>query len=57
MKNKQATTPIIVAGITRYMIRGADVGESVRGLTIAAMPIESIGSVIFEPISVPIATP
>lgn len=48
---------MIVAGMTTFMIRGTDEVEIVSGDTMAAIPMESIGSVMFEPIRVPTATP
>ena len=57
MKIRQQDTPMIVAGIIIFITSGTEAAEIVKGDTIAAIPIESIGSVMFEPIRVPIATP
>ena len=54
---KQIETPSIVAGIIRYMVRSYDAEVSEIGDTNAAIPMESRGSVMLEPIRVPIATP
>ncbi len=47
----------MVAGMIIFIINGTDPDEMTKGETIAAIPIESIGSVMFEPIRVPTATP
>ncbi len=48
---------MMVAGMTTFMIRGKELAEMVNGEIIAAIPIDSMGSVMFEPMSVPMATP
>lgn len=54
---RQIETPIIVAGIIRYMVRSYEADVREIGETNAAIPMDSRGSVILEPIRVPIATP
>ena len=54
---KHIDTPRSVAGIIRYIVRSYDASVSDIGETNAAIPMDSSGSVIFEPIRVPIATP
>ena len=54
---RQSDTPSKVAGIMRYIVRSYEASVSEIGETKAAIPMESSGSVMFEPISVPIATP
>jgi hypothetical protein len=50
-------TPTKVAGMIRCIVKSYDSSVIDIGATKAAIPIESNGSVIFEPIKVPIATP
>ena len=54
---KQTDTPIIVAGIIRYIVKSYDASVSEIGEISAAIPIESNGSVMLDPIKVPLATP
>ena len=57
MKNKARSTPRTVAGAMTSMVRPLSLPEISSGLIMDAIPIERRGSVMFEPISVPIATP
>jgi len=50
-------TPTKVAGMIRCIVKSYDPSVIEIGDTSAAMPIESSGSVMLEPISVPMATP
>ena len=49
--------PKIVAGMIRYIVKSYDASVSEIGEINAAIPIDRRGSVMFEPMSVPIATP
>tara|TARA_B100001094_G_scaffold321735_1_gene369916 strand:+ start:1788 stop:2000 length:213 start_codon:yes stop_codon:yes gene_type:complete len=54
---KHNDTPIIVAGMIRYIVKSYDVSVKEIGDTRAAIPIDNSGSVMLDPINVPIATP
>ena len=54
---RQTDTPMRVIGIIRYIVRSYDCSVSEIGEINAAIQIDNSGSVIFEPIKVPIATP
>ena len=49
--------PIMVVGMMKWSSSGASEGVIANGLISAAIPIDNNGSVILEPIRVPIATP
>ena len=54
---KHNVTPTNVAGMIRCIVKSYDASVIDIGDTKAAIPIESNGSVMLEPIKVPIATP
>jgi len=54
---KHIETPIIVAGMIRYIVKSYEAAVIEIGEMSAAIPIDNSGSVMLEPIKVPIATP
>tara|TARA_Y100000588_G_C13547554_1_gene624721 strand:+ start:324 stop:578 length:255 start_codon:yes stop_codon:yes gene_type:complete len=56
MNKRQTPTPIIVTGAMTFSTNPLD-SASTNGLIEAARPIDNSGSVMFDPINVPIATP
>lgn len=57
MSSKATAVLIIEAGRITSIIMSAPASVRYSGWTADAMPIDNNGSVIFEPINVPIATP